>query len=459
MASNQKDVSATGVLKIIVNLISQDQAANTSRIQVIGQMINTGTVASYHSTSDIGRSINGTVYYNASHFSFNIGAGATFTFINETFTVAHRADGTLSVSFTVSYGATGTSTFGDNKSVGVSATITRIPKRPSPPHTPNYSNVTSSSLTVTWGASDDNGGKSIQYYLIRQSLNSNFSSYTDKQVNGTAVNLTGLTPGQTYWHRIFAYNGAADGGGYSAYSQNHAVMPSVPGSSAAPILSSVTSNSLTVSWKASTDTTVDYYVLSYWPNVSGSGTPTTVQVYGISTDITGLTPGNGYRFSVQAHNSVGLSIPSSPITITLTSKPTAPSKPLFTNKLPISVTVSWSAPANNGGTAITSYNLRMYQGVDTSGSYTDTSVKSTSAKVTGLTPGSSYTFEITAQNGSDDNGGLSDPSPTATYQALAGVKIRANGIWVTAVPYIRHNNKWVLAIPYVRSSGVWTLTD
>jgi Fibronectin type III domain len=471
VANAQKDVSATGVLKIIVNLISQDQVNNTSRIQVIGQMINNGSVASYHLTADIGRSVGGAVYDDLPHFSFNIGAGVTYDFINQTFTVLHAADGTLTVTFSVGYGNTGTATFGNNQTVSVTTGITRIPKRPSNPHTPNYSNVTGTSLTISWGKSDDDGGLPIQYYTVRTSLTSSFSSYTDNEQNNTSRVLSGLTPGTTYWHRVYAYNGAVDGGGYSAYSENHAVMPSTPGGTgttgspsgmSAPALSNVTSTSLTVSWSGPTSdggSAVDYYILTQWDNVAGTGTPTTYTVYGTSQDVTGLTPGSGYRFSVQAHNSVGLSATSPSATVTLTSSPTAPSAPIFSAKRPTTVTVTWSAPTNTGGSTITGYTLRRYDGTDTSGSYVDTTVSGTSTNVAGLVPGNNYTFVVYAQNGSDDNGGLSDASPSSTIQMLAGAKIRVDGVWVTAVPYIRNGGVWQLAVPYVRANGVWKLTD
>lgn len=473
MANNQVNVSATGVLKIIVNLISQNQTANTSQIQVIGQMINIGTVASYHLTADIGRNVGGAVYYDPSHFAFNIGPNSTYDFMNATFDVPHNADGTLNVTFSVSYGVTGTTTFGNNKTVSVSTSVTRIPKRPSAPHTPNYSSVASTSLVISWTKSDDDGGAPIQYYLVRQSTDSSFSSYTDNKANNTSRTISGLSPGATYWHRVFAYNGVADGGGYSAYSSNHAVMPSAPGGGGTtgggtggtgnisgmqtPTLSNVTSETLTVSWSAPTSDggqPIDYYILSQWNNVNGSGSPTTYTVYGTSQDVTDLTPGSGYEFSVQAHNSVGLSAASPAVTVTLTSAATAPSQPIFSNKLPTTVTVSWSKPTNTGGTPITGYTLRQYDGADTTGSYTDTTVTGTSSNIAGLIPGQSYTFVVYAQNVN----GLSDPSPVSTIKMLAGAVVRVGGVWVTVVPYVRSGGVWKLAIPYIRSNGIWKLT-
>lgn len=473
MANNQVNVSGTGVLKIIVDLVSQDQANNTSKIRVRGQMINNSSVAAVHSAADIGRSIGGTVDLDASHFSFNIGAGVTLTYLDSTFTVQHAANGTLSVNFSVSYGKTSTTVFGDNKTVNVTAAITRIPKRPSSPHTPNYSNVTGDSFTITWGASDDNGGAPITSYKVRTSLSQSFpAGYTDNDANNTSRTFTGLAPGTVYWHRIFAFNGVADGGGYSDYSQNHTGTLGTPGAPAGgsvdgpgtPVISNQTSDSLTLTWTAPTSdggATIDYYVLTQWNNVGGTGTPTILQVYDTTTDLTGLTPGQGYRWSVAGHNSAGTGPSSTPITVTLTSSPTAPSAPTFSNVLPTSLTIKWTAPSSTGGVALTGYKVRMFEGSDTSGSSTDVDLTgtATTTSITGLNPGQLYTFQIFAVNSSTDNDGLSDPSPTSTIQMLAGAWIRVAGDWKLAVPYVRTDGVWKLAVPYVRESGTWHLTS
>lgn len=480
MANNQVNVSATGVLKIIVDLVSQDEANNTSRIRVRGQMINSSSSSSSHLTEDVGRDIEGTVYFDGSHFAFGIVPGGTLTFIDETFTIPHKADGTLTVNFSVGYGVTKTTVFGDNKRVAVSTSVTRIPKRPSPPHTINFSNVTGTGMTLTWLPSDDNGGAPITGYVVRKSLDSSFNNYTDDaRANNTSRTVTGLSEGTTYWFRVFAYNGVADGGGYSAYSENHGTTLSSPGGGSTggtggtggsaggpgkPVITNATSDSLTLTWTApSSDggAAIDYYVLSQWSNTSGTGSSTTSNVFGTTTDLTSLTPGQGYRWTVAAHNSVGVGPASTPVTITLSSSPSAPSAPTFSNLLPTSLTVKWTKPTDTGGLTLTGYKVRMYEGPDTTGSSTDIDISgsATSANIAGLQPGTQYTFQVFAVNTASDNGGLSDPSPSSTVQTLAGAWIRVAGVWKLAVPYVRTNGVWKLSVPYVREGGVWKLTS
>jgi hypothetical protein len=68
-----------------------------------------------------------------------------------------------------------------------------------------------------------------------------------------------------------------------------------------------------------------------------------------------LTPGAYYKFKVEARNSVGLSLPSSEVTILAAQPPNQPNLPLTTLS-GANMIVTWEAPSN-GGSAITSYEV------------------------------------------------------------------------------------------------------
>jgi hypothetical protein len=215
-ASNTFAASSDGVLKITVNQTSQNQAANTSQVQVIGTLINTGSGSSFHSDPTITADISGTDSFTGGDFSYSLGPGDSLNFISHTFTVTHASDGTKTVSFTVHYGSTGTSTFPGDQSVSVSLALTRIPKRPSAPGKPAFSNEMPTTLTVKWTASTDNNGKAITSYKLRRYTGSSpTGAYVDSDANSLSRNVTGLTPGTNYTFTVYAFNGSADNGGYS----------------------------------------------------------------------------------------------------------------------------------------------------------------------------------------------------------------------------------------------------
>lgn len=131
--------------------------------------------------------------------------------------------------------------------------------------------------------------------------------------------------------------------------------------------------------------------------------------------------------------------------------PAAPSTPTFASILPTSVQVNWS-PNSDGGSAITGYSL-LY-GTDPTG-VTVTTISATPGQVvTELTPGTAYYFWVKAINAV----GTGPSSARGDVTTIAGARVRVDGVWVYAIPYVRHEGVWKLALPYVRSGGVWKET-
>lgn len=140
-------------------------------------------------------------------------------------------------------------------------------------------------------------------------------------------------------------------------------------------------------------------------------------------------------------------------------RPSPPGSPQFTNVLPTSVTVSWSASSDNAGSAITGYILRWWPNAEGTGPYQESTENNTSRTVTGLNPGTTYRFVVMAKNSSVDNGGVSNPSAAENIRLISGGRVRTAGTYKIAIPYVRQAGEYRLAIPFVRSAGVYKNTQ
>ena len=205
----------------LIEQTSQNWGANTSQVRVRGFAYNGGTSTSWSTASLY---VGGSGGWSGST-SFSIGAKSTQTWIDQTFTCAHDGNGYCNVSFTIGFGSTGTSSIGGPSSVTCSMALDRIPKRPSPPGKPSFSNALPTSVTVSWAASNDNGGSGIDHYLLRYWPNQDGTgSYIDHSLaNNLSRNVTGLTPGQYYRFVVYAHNGSADNSGYSYQSSANVI--------------------------------------------------------------------------------------------------------------------------------------------------------------------------------------------------------------------------------------------
>lgn len=268
---------------------------------------------------------------------------------------------------------------------------------PSAPANLTASNITQSTLTLTWDASTDNVGVA-GYDVYRDGVKIN-----GPIVTSTSYAVSGLSALVTYSFYVVAKDAA---GNTSAASNTvNATTPDTEAPTAPANLSAsaITQTSLTLNWTASTDNTgVTGYDI-YQDNIKINTGPVTATSY----DVSGLTSNTSYAFYVQAMDGYGNSTNSSVSDFSTLAPPDteAPSAPANLTASAItqsSLTLNWTASTDN--VAVTGYDV--YQnGIKINAA----NVISTSYNVSGLTALTSYDYYIVAK---DAGGNISAPGNT-----------------------------------------------
>jgi hypothetical protein len=221
----------------------------------------------------------------------------------------------------------------------------------------------------------------------------------------TMITFTGLTDGTPYTFSVAATNTVGTGPAASSNS----VTPQVPAAPAAPTNVMATANvdhGATLSWTAADNhgSPLQGYALFATNGTTtvgvGSAGPTAV-----SAPVTGLTPGTQYSFTLTATNGVGTSPPSAPSNaITAGTLPGAPTGVSASSTVIHTASITWSAPASDGFSAILHYTVTASPG---GSSVVTPNGNTLAAQITGLQPSTSYTFSVVATNLIGDSPGAS----------------------------------------------------
>jgi titin len=305
------------------------------------------------------------------------------------------------------------------KASGSGATPRAVPGTPT-----NLAGVVGNAqVALTWTAPANNGDE-ISDYEVKWCLGSSCTAFAHTASAETSITVNNLTNGSAYTFQVAAKNAAGTGTAAVSGSLTPRTVPTAPLS----VLGTVGSQQVGLSWTAPSSNggaaITDYLVQSCTGGTcttfnDGTGTST-------SATVTGLTNGTTYTFQVAAKNIAGDSPYSTASTsITPRTVPDAPTGVTATADNTGGIDVSWSAPTNNGGAAITDYTLQSCIST-TCTTVTRSLSTDTSTKVTGLVKGTAYTFQVAAVNVAG-TGAYSTKSAAATPRAVAGTPSNVAG--------------------------------
>ncbi|MEV4018674.1 fibronectin type III domain-containing protein [Nonomuraea angiospora] len=208
--------------------------------------------------------------------------------------------------------------------------------------------------------------------------------------------------------------------------------PSTPGT---PAASNVTATSATLTWAASTDQGGSGLAGYNVYREQGSTDPQLGQSATNSITLTGLTANTQYQVYVRARDGAGnLSGDSQPVTFTTTtgggdtSPPTAPAGLAASATTSTGTTLSWTASTDDTGVA--GYDILRVPGAS-GGTFTQAGTSATTSfSDTGLTPSTTYRYQVRAR---DAAGNTSPVSNTAQVTTQPGTSTGT----CTAVPTVQ----------------------
>ncbi|NQX26135.1 fibronectin type III domain-containing protein [Microbacteriaceae bacterium VKM Ac-2854] len=244
--------------------------------------------------------------------------------------------------------------------------------------------------SVSWTAPGNTGGAPITGYTVAAEP----GGATCTSTGATNCTVTSLSNGTAYTFRVTATNSA---GTSTPSTASTAVTPVAPAQAVpdAPrgVTAVATAASATISWVAPEhdggSAVTGYTVLS---NPGGKSCTSTSSS---TCTVNGLTNGTRYAFTVTATNANGASPASS------ASEPVTPDAQASTPGAPRAVTLAagdaaitatWTAPASDGGSSVSSYLVTASPGGATC---TTTSLSCT---IAGLSNGTAYTVTVQARN-------------------------------------------------------------
>lgn len=295
---------------------------------------------------------------------------------------------------------------------------------PSAPSNLQVTSVTTNSISLSWDASTDNVG--VNGYRVYWRSGNNAFQYATTTSN--IYTKTSLSPGVTYQFYVVATDagGNISGNSITVDGTTTSIDTQPPSAPTSLVSTSRTSNSIALSWNASTDNVGVMGYRVFWKTASAS---TYQNITSVSTtiNITGLSTATSYNFYVIAYDAAGLNSSASNILTVSTIdgiEPTAPTNLISTGNTTSSISLSWSASSDNIG--VTGYSV--YWKTSASSVYQNVSVSGTTTTITGLSASTTYNFYVIAYDAAGNVSLSSNMLAANTQPLVSSVSSTLSGV-------------------------------
>ena len=286
-------------------------------------------------------------------------------------------------------------------------------------------------VALSWVASASNGGTAVSDYVVEYRLASatTWQTWSHDTSTATTATVTGLTNGASYVFRVAAVNLIGAG---VASSASAAVVPFTVAAAPTSLVATAGFRQATLSWAAPASDggrAITDYKVEYRPTSAANWQAFTRAISTATTaTVTGLTNGTGYVFRVSAVTAAGqggLSDVSAEV-VPAVQLPGFPQS-LSGRSGDSAVVLTWSAPAFDGGGAISDYTVQYSTDGSSWQTFSRAASAAATATVTGLTAGTSYQFRVAAVN-SAGQGSFTAASAAVLVTTVPGVPKNPVGV-------------------------------
>ncbi|MGH9910524.1 MAG: fibronectin type III domain-containing protein, partial [Nitrososphaerales archaeon] len=278
---------------------------------------------------------------------------------------------------------------------------------PNPPTSLTAKAVSPTQINLSWTAPTYNGGPSVTGYKIEEKVGNSYTTIVTNTGNtNTSYSRTSLITGTTYTYRVLAINSVgtsppSNEAFATPTSTSSITVPSPPTNLSA---AKVSQTQVDLSWNAPSDNGGSAITGYKIEEKVGTGSFTAIVPNTGNTNTsysrTGLTAGTTYTYRVFAMNSAGTSSPSNEVTSsqTINAVPNPPTNLVVASASPTQLNLSWRAPSDNGGPAVTGYKIEVKSGSNSYAVLVSNTGSVTSYSHSGLTTGTTYTYRVLAIN-------------------------------------------------------------